>query len=60
MKHFCWERMITGIWSPVFYADKPNEEKLSKGDRPSRSVVIPVDDDTTFEQAAMKLPKPVW
>lgn len=61
MKYFCWERMMTGQWAPKFYHGAPPEkQKESKDDLPSRTPIIPCEDDATFEEAALLLSKPTW
>lgn len=44
--YFCWERNFAGVWSPVVYhGEMPKPEKVSDGDRASRTAVIPVKDE---------------
>lgn len=64
--YFCWERSPTGRWAPVCYhSEMPAREKVSDGDRASRSTVWTVPDDCRdgeeplFSRLAATFPAPV-
>jgi len=50
MLYYCYERAMTGVWSPVCYhGEKPKNEKISDGDSPSRTVLYEVPEDCVDE-----------